>query len=668
MAPRRFLAVLLAVASSFSISVAFLGGEYDKPGKKNCSTIGNLTGNSQYRVNLGALLSDLPARAAANRGGYANGTAGVAPDMIFGFSMCYADYNWFECQDCLQRLCPSSRQAKAIYDACTLHYSDQPFFSVVDLHAQYYVHKNGYVTDVAGMNATRWALMTQLTAQAAGSSLRFGNGSMGYRDSGGESQVMYGLAQCTRDLGAADCRRCLIGFVADLSIWCPNNTMGAVKGYSCYVRYQIGDPLDITIPPPLPGPSPPPPAGPKAGLVAGVAVGSVAVVICIIVLVWFLLQRRRRRRARELELDGLDDEPLKDELEKGAGPKPFRYSELAAAASFFSDDQKLGEGGFGSVYRGYLKDMDLHVAIKRISKGSKQGRKEYVSEVKIISRLRHRNLVQLIGWCHDGGELLLVYELMPNASLDTHIHSNMLSWKVRHEIVLGIGSALLYLHQDWEQCVLHRDIKPSNIMLDAFFNAKLGDFGLARLVDHERESHTTALAGTMGYMDPECMVTGRASTSSDVYSFGVVVLEIACGRRPIVEVEGTEECTTVHLVQWVWEFYGRGSVLDAADTRLNGEFDGEEMERVMVTALWCAHPDRTLRPSIGQAVTVLRMEAPLPDLPEVMPVATFMPPVGCFLSESVAAAGGTGTGSGVAQQPAATTRSSSDVVVGDLRR
>uniref|UniRef100_A0A804M0S9 Protein kinase domain-containing protein n=1 Tax=Zea mays TaxID=4577 RepID=A0A804M0S9_MAIZE len=238
------------------------------------------------------------------------------------------------------------------------------------------------------------------------------------------------------------------------------------------------------------------------------------------------------------------------------------------ATSFFSEKEKLGEGGFGSVYRGYLKDLDLHVAIKRVSKSSKQGRKEYVSEVKITSRLRHRNLVQLIGWCHVGDELLLVYELMPNGSLDSHVHStgNVLSWQRRHEIVLGIGSALLYLHQEWEQCVLHRDIKPSNVMLDASFNAKLGDFGLARLVDHERQSHTTALAGTMGYMDPECMFSGSASTSSDVYSFGVVVLEVATGRRPIVDTE--EEHVTMHLVQWIWERYGQGRILDCTTDEL----------------------------------------------------------------------------------------------------
>nr|CAB3462495.1 unnamed protein product [Digitaria exilis] len=165
-------------------------------------------------------------------------------------------------------------------------------------------------------------------------------------------------------------------------------------------------------------------------------------------------------------------------------------------------------------------------------------------------------------------------------------------------------------------------------MLDASFTAKLADFGLARLVDDGRRSHTTCVAGTMGYMDPECMLTGRATMESDVYSFGVLLLEIASGRRPAVRIVGDDDYF-VHLVQWVWDSYGGGSILDAADVRLDGgEFDGREMACAMLVGLWCAHPDRTLRPTIRQAVNVLRFEAPPPSLPAKMPVATYGPPAG----------------------------------------
>jgi len=332
-------------------------------------------------------------------------------------------------------------------------------------------------------------------------------------------------------------------------------------------------------------------------------------------------------------------QPVEDDLELGeevTGPQRFSYDELAAATGNFSDDRRLGRGGFGSVYSGVLADGNREVAVKRVSETSRQGWKEFASEVRIISRLRHRNLVQLIGWCHGSGGgdvLLLVYELLHNGSLDAHLHDRperILPWQARYGAALGVGGALLYLHEDAERRVVHRDVKPSNVMLDASFTAKLGDFGLARLVDDGRRSHTTGFAGTMGYMDPDCMLAGRASVESDVYSFGVLLLEITCGRRPTVRVrereeeQGDEEF--VHLVQWVWDSYGGGSILDAADARLQGEFDGQEMARTMLVGLWCAHPDRSLRPTIRQAVSVLRFDAPPPRLPAKMPVATYGSP------------------------------------------
>ncbi|XP_008798729.3 L-type lectin-domain containing receptor kinase IX.1-like [Phoenix dactylifera] len=361
----------------------------------------------------------------------------------------------------------------------------------------------------------------------------------------------------------------------------------------------------------------------RTGLVVGLASG-VAALVALLLLACVILWRKKARRGRDEE-DMDYDESIDDEFEQGRGPRRFPYSELVRATKNFSEEGKLGEGGFGAVYKGFLGDPKLDVAIKRVSKGSKQGRKEYVSEVKIISRLRHRHLVQLVGWCHGRGEFLLVYEFMPNGSLDQHLYSTerILTWPMRYKIALGLASALLYLHEEWEQCVVHRDVKPSNVMLDSTFSAKLGDFGLARLVDHDRGSQTTVLAGTMGYLAPECVTTGKASKESDVYSFGVVALEIACGRRP---VEPWEKLSKVRLVEWVWELYGRKTALEAADERLTGEFDEQQIERLMIVGLWCAHPDYNLRPSIRQAISVLNSEAPLPDLPPKMPVPMYYAP------------------------------------------
>ncbi|KAF6166736.1 hypothetical protein GIB67_005612 [Kingdonia uniflora] len=271
------------------------------------------------------------------------------------------------------------------------------------------------------------------------------------------------------------------------------------------------------------------------GLVLGLVFGGI-ILVSVFGVLFFSWWKKRVAHKKE---NNDSDDFMDDEFEKGTGPKRFSYNELVGATNNFSEEGKLGEGGFGGVYKGFVGDLNLDVAVKRVSRGSKQGRKEYISEVKIISRVRHRNLVQLLGWCHERGELILVYEYMPNGSLDAHLFGKkyMLTWVVRHKIALGLASALLYLHEEWEQCVVHRDIKSSNVMLDSSFNAKLGDFGLARLVDHESGLQTTMLAGTMGYLAPECVTTGRSSKESDVYSFELLLLKFPVGEDLLNQVK-----------------------------------------------------------------------------------------------------------------------------------
>ncbi|XP_019233767.1 PREDICTED: L-type lectin-domain containing receptor kinase IX.1-like [Nicotiana attenuata] len=389
---------------------------------------------------------------------------------------------------------------------------------------------------------------------------------------------------------------------------------------SLEINDNITDP-GVALPIPKPEETP---SKSKLRLVIGLVSGG-CVLVAVSVLVLFVFWRKRKLREDEDDDDSFDGS-MADEFERSTGPKKFLYSELARCTNNFAQEEKLGEGGFGGVYKGHLRESNSYVAVKRVSRGSRQGIKEFASEVRIISRLRHRHLVQLIGWCHEKRELLLVYEFMPNGSLDFHLFKGKshLTWPIRYKIAQGLASALLYLHEEWEQCVVHRDIKSSNIMLDSNFNAKLGDFGLARLVDHEKGSQTTVLAGTMGYMAPECATTGKASKETDVYSFGIVALEIACGRRPIDRK--AESDRQVNIVEWVWSLYGMGNINESADPKLSLEFNEMEMKHLLIVGLWCAHPDSNCRPSIRQAIHVLNFEAPLPTLPPNMPVPTYCSP------------------------------------------
>jgi serine/threonine protein kinase len=217
-------------------------------------------------------------------------------------------------------------------------------------------------------------------------------------------------------------------------------------------------------------------------------------------LLFIALWKKNKGKEEETTMsETTSDQNMDEEFQMGAGPKKISYQELLDATNNFEETLKLGQGGFGGVYKGHFKDTDSVAAIKRrISTNARQGIKQYSAEVKIISQLRHRNLVKLNGWCHKKNELILIYEYMPNGSLDFHLFrgGSILSWHLRYNIALGLASALLYLQEEWEKCVIHRDIKSSNIMLDSNFNTKLGDFGLARLMDHEKAPETTIVAGT----------------------------------------------------------------------------------------------------------------------------------------------------------------------------
>lgn len=307
---------------------------------------------------------------------------------------------------------------------------------------------------------------------------------------------------------------------------------------------------------------------------------------------------------------------LREDWEVEFGPHRIPYKDLRRATERFKNKNLLGVGGFGRVYKGVLPKSRLEVAVKRVSHESSQGMKEFVAEVVSIGRLRHRNIVQLLGYCRLKNELLLVYDYMPNGSLDKYLygHNNMpvLSWAQRFLIIKGIASGLYYLHEEWEQVVVHRDIKASNVLLDSEMNARLGDFGLAKLYNHGSDMQTTIIAGTLGYLAPEITRTGKASPLTDVFAFGVFLLEVTTGRKP---VERDTEGGIHMLVDLISAHLDRETLpMDMVDPRLEGEYNTDEASLVLKLGLLCSHPLPDLRPSMRQVMQYLDGQLPFPEL------------------------------------------------------
>ncbi|WOL13946.1 hypothetical protein Cni_G22726 [Canna indica] len=356
-----------------------------------------------------------------------------------------------------------------------------------------------------------------------------------------------------------------------------------------------------------------------AGWKLGVIITSVLfVVVSLIAGIWVLYSRRRRVR----DASGSSAALVLGTLRSLPGtPREFEFKELNKATSNFDEKMKLGKGGFGEVYRGVLPGENKEVAVKKFSRGS-SGPDDFLKELTIINRLRHKHLVPLVGWCHTNGMLLLVYDYMPNGSLDHHLFGGddkpVLSWERRYNVVTGVASALHYLHDEYDQRVVHRDLKASNIMLDANFNARLGDFGLARALETDKTSYAElemgGVPGTMGYIAPECFHTGKATRESDVFGFGAVVLEVVCGRRPRCDIAGFK-----FLSDWAWKLHQEGRILEAVDPRLGAEYDGEDARRLLLLALACSHPTPAERPKTEAVVQIVSKAVPPPEVPDFKP-------------------------------------------------
>ncbi|CAN6336176.1 unnamed protein product [Urochloa humidicola] len=376
------------------------------------------------------------------------------------------------------------------------------------------------------------------------------------------------------------------------------------------------------------------PRPPAHAAVAGAATAGAFVAASFAGFALWALARRARARRRTAVAAAVSttgrrggDGGLASAAALARSPREFSYKELSAATRGFDSTRVIGNGAFGTVYKGIVPDTGAMVAVKRCTNAGngEQARSEFLSELSIIAGLRHRNLLRLQGWCYEKGEILLVYDYMRNGSLDRALFdaaSPVLPWRHRRDILAGVASALAYLHHECERRVIHRDVKSSNVMLDDSFRARLGDFGLARQAEHGESPDATAAAGTMGYLAPEYLLTGSATEATDVFSFGALALEVACGRRPI-GATGTEAGRWNNLVEWVWSLHGEARVVEAVDPRLGGEFEEGEVRRALLVGLACSSPEPGMRPGMRAVVQVLGGEADPPFVPAARPSMSF---------------------------------------------
>ncbi|PAN14287.1 hypothetical protein PAHAL_2G397500 [Panicum hallii] len=440
--------------------------------------------------------------------------------------------------------------------------------------------------------------------------------------------TIYGLTQCTPDMSPADCRSCLGGIISMMPQYLSGRQGGRVIRMRCNFRYEVysffsgGPSLRLPAPStPAPAPSPinvTPPAAPpgrsknKTGVAVAIALPIVAAVLAIsTVCICFLWRRRRpsREQTPSYSTNAEDIESIDSLL--------LDISTLRSATDNFAESNRLGEGGFGAVYKGILPDGQ-EIAVKRLSQSSGQGMQELKNELVLVAKLQHKNLVRLVGVCLQEHEKLLVYEYMPNRSIDTILFdpekSKELDWGKRVKIINGIARGLQYLHEDSQLKIIHRDLKPSNVLLDSDYTPKISDFGLARLFGGDRSREITSrVVGTYGYMSPEYAMRGHYSIKSDVFSFGVLILEILTGRRSSGSINIEQ---SVDLLSLVWEHWTTGTIVEIMDPSLRGKAPAEQMLKCVHIGLLCVQDNPVDRPMMSTVNVMLSsgtvsLQAPL---------------------------------------------------------
>ncbi|XP_021655998.2 cold-responsive protein kinase 1-like isoform X2 [Hevea brasiliensis] len=538
---------------------------------EGCSNY-NVSNFRDFIINLNNSFSDL--RTQINGGKHFATTQQFGgADSVYAMIQCRDYMSIAECLSCFTvastkiRNCSAANGARVIYDGCFLRYERSDFYGETtrDANREFCGNRNTSALVTAFQTAVK-GLVNDL--QIATPRINGFFAASKREVVGANNESVYGIAQCVQTIDSAGCLACMQVAFTNVQR-CPPIADGRAVDSGCFMRYSdtpfFADNQTINLEPFL-----------KTGDILG---------------------------ATELR-----------------GPTNFSYKDLKSATKDFKEENKLGEGGFGDVYKGTLKNGKI-VAVKKLALGqSRRAKADFASEVTLISNVHHRNLVRLLGCCSKGPELLLVYEYMANSSLDRFLfgqRKGSLVWKQRLDVIIGTAQGLAYLHEQFHVCIIHRDIKPSNILLDDDFQPKIADFGLARLLPDDQTHLSTKFAGTLGYTAPEYAIHGQLSEKVDTYSYGVVVLEIISGRK---NNEMRVDPGSDYLLKRAWRLYENGSHLELVDESLDpNEYDAKEVKRIIEIALMCTQTSPGLRPTMSEVVVLLKSKGSLEHPPPTRP-------------------------------------------------
>ncbi|XP_019163820.1 PREDICTED: cysteine-rich receptor-like protein kinase 2 isoform X2 [Ipomoea nil] len=516
---------------------------------------------------------------------------GKEPDVVYGLVQCYGYLSLQDCVLCYAEArtvlpqCFPFNGGRLYLEGCFMRVENYPFFQEVLGPEDRHVCGNSTRNDSVFGETVRRAVVQAVSNASTNTDYA----KVELPVSGRNDETVYVLGNCwkTHD----NCRECLENASRSL-LQCLPSSEGRALYTGCFMRYSDTNFFDPIIT--------------NGGLLRGKVIIIVVAVVCSVI-VWTVICLYIKRKRIDKRKDPNDAQKLAKILCDSS--LNFKYSILEKATGSFDEANKLGQGGFGSVYKGVLPN-GREVAVKKLLFKSTKRAEDFYNEVNIISSIEHKNLVKLLGCSFSGPESLLVYELHPNKSLDQFIFDpekgKILSWNTRFNIITGIAEGLIYLHGNSRKRIIHRDIKASNILLDSRLHAKIADFGLARSFQADKSHISTAIAGTLGYMAPEYVARGQLTEKADVYSFGVLLLEIVAGRQ-------NNKCTTpeysANLVNIVWMHFQEGAVEELFDPNLMlqncGSSVRSEASRAVHVGLLCTQEIPSRRPYMSKALEML---------------------------------------------------------------